>query len=398
MSKYIVKLLTFWIPVKKLRKKLRIKLNLYFYNTKACKKELPLIQKALETKDYAFALITIAWDSVLYQRPQHFSCQLSHKEIPVFYSGFSTNEHTKIIKENIYQISAYTLFNLPSELAEKIYLIVTNIHPLIDVTTLMNMKKKGYKIIYDYIDDFNEKILGDNKVQLEVFNRLEDIDPVLIIASAKNLYHQMVKRFGPKKVIMTPNGVEIENFLNTDKRPLPSDMKAIKQSNKPIVGYYGAMAPWLDWKLINMMHKKCKDYEFVYIGLDYQKALKNLIPARNVHFLGPKSYKELPDYAAHFDCCIIPFIEGDIAKSTSPLKLYEFMAMKKTVVCTKDLLECFGYEGVFISESDEKFIENLKLAIQAGKNKEYKKKLFEQACANTWESRVAQIMERLNVI
>lgn len=102
MSKYIVKLLTFWIPVKKLRKKLRIKLNLYFYNTKACKKELPLIQKALETKDYAFALITIAWDSVLYQRPQHFSCQLSHKEIPVFYSGFSTNEHTKIIKENIY--------------------------------------------------------------------------------------------------------------------------------------------------------------------------------------------------------------------------------------------------------------------------------------------------------
>ena len=204
----------------------------------------------------------------------------------------------------------------------------------------------------------------------------------------------MVERFGEEKVLFCPNAVDIDNFTDLHKHPIPSEIQPIKEKGKPIVGYYGAMAPWLDWELINTMHEKCPEYEFVYIGMDYQRALNNLHPKENVHFLGPKKYTELPAYAKHFDCCIIPFIEGDIAKSTSPLKLYEFMAMQKPVVCTKDLQECYGYEGVLISENHEKFMENIKKAIELGKNKQCQDKLFEQACSHTWQKSFEKLIKK----
>lgn len=399
MIKYLIRFLTCWIPVKKVRKKTRVKLNKYFYRyTIQFKNELSIIKKALDTHDYGFAMVTIEWDVALYQRPQHFACQFSSQNVPVFYSFFNDKKSNIQVPENVFFISPYTLFCLPKCYAEKIYLIVTNIQSFMDFNALIRMKKLGYNIVYDYIDDFSEKILGHNNIQLEIFNHLEEIKPVLIMASAKNLYNQMVERFGRERVLFIPNGVEIENFLNIDLKFVPDDLQSIKNKKKPIVGYYGAMAPWLDWKLINEMHQKCKEYEFVYIGIDYQKALKNLEFTDNVHFLGAKKYNELPSYSIHFDCCIIPFVEGNIAKSTSPLKLFEYMAVKKPIVCTRDLLECSGYEGVFISIDHNEFIKNLKHAIECEKNIECQKKLFGYALANTWNSRAKNLVEKINDI
>lgn len=356
-------------------------------------RDLPLIKETLKDKNCAIAMITIPWNSDLYQRPQHLSCQFAKKGIPVFYSNSSKKIAAKI-QENIYLIAPDSLPYLPSSLAQKIYFIVTSTLPL-RIETAMKMKEKGCKIIYEYIDDFDEKILRDNKIQVDLFNNLEKIDPFLITTSAKRLYEQMVERFGEEKVLFCPNGVDLDNFKDIHKHPIPSEMQPIKEKGKPIVGYYGAMAPWLDWELINTMHEKCPEYEFVYIGMDYQRALNNLHPKENVHFLGPKKYTELPAYAKHFDCCIIPFIEGDIAKSTSPLKLYEFMAMQKPVVCTKDLQECYGYEGVLISENHEKFMKNIKEAIELGKNKQCQDKLFKQACSHTWEKSFEKLITKV---
>ena len=90
MIKYLIRFLTCWIPVKKVRKKTRVKLNKYFYRyTIQFKNELSIIKKALDTHDYGFAMVTIEWDVALYQRPQHFACQFSSQNVPVFYSFFN---------------------------------------------------------------------------------------------------------------------------------------------------------------------------------------------------------------------------------------------------------------------------------------------------------------------
>lgn len=112
-------------------------------------------------------------------------------------------------------------------------------------------------------------------------------------------------------------------------------------------------------------------------------------------FLAQKNYDILASYGIHFDCCIIPFLRGEIAKATSPVKLFEYMAMKKPVVATKDLQECYGYEGVLVSQSSDEFIKNVDKAIQLGKDQDIQDKLYHYAQQNTWGKRARDIVTRL---
>ncbi|MBE7702740.1 MAG: glycosyltransferase family 1 protein [Cyanobacteria bacterium SIG28] len=387
MKKTLSKLLTLWIPVKSVRKKARKGLEYLLYvNSPKYKKALKTLINELENKDNIFAIVSISW-GFLFQRPQHLAIQISNKNYTFLYAeNWGSDLSLKRI-DNIIFIDYTMLDLLPNHIAKKIVIIEPSTDGFYTYKNLLKYKSKGYKIIYDYIDDFDEKILGeDNSIQLNVFKNLEKISHDKITVTAKRLYNQLLQRFPEEKLVLVPNAVNIENFTNIPSA-VPDDMIEIVNQNKPIVGYYGAMAPWLDYDLINEVTRRKKDYNFVYIGVDYQEALKNLEILDNVYFLGPKKYEELPQYAQFFTCCTIPFECGEIAKATNPLKLHEYMALKKPVVCTKDLLECYGYDGVYIADSVDDFCEKLDLAIAEANNVEKQDALWNYAANNTWEQR-----------
>jgi SAM-dependent methyltransferase len=104
-----------------------------------------------------------------------------------------------------------------------------------------------------------------------------------------------------------------------------------------------------------------------------------------------KHYNELPKYGIWFDIAIIPFKEGKIAKSTSPIKLYEYMAMNKPVVVTVDLRECYRYKGILIANDKKEFIEKIEEALMLKDDPSYLKLLDEQARENTWKARAIMI-------
>ena len=398
MQKFIISILTFWIPIPNIRRQFRKILKEFFLlHNKRFQKTLQNITQLLKNEKKIFAMVSIPWGYCMYQRPQYIASHISKFGYKFLYCDVSLQNFLDYkVENNVIIINPNILLHLSTNVAKNINVIIPCNEGWCNIDLLNTLKNKGYKIIYDLIDDFDESISGNNTEQLKVFNNLEEINPRLCLATAKNLYNMLAKRFGEEKVLLNPNAVEIENFTNIDTKTIPEDLKSILEQGKPIIGYYGAMAPWLDWDLLNKVHKMRPDYSFVYIGMNYGGALKNLKPNRNVFYLGEKYYKELPLYSHYFDCCTIPFAKGDIAKSTNPLKLFEYMASKKTVVCTEDLLECYGYKGVLIASDVDDFAKKLDKAIKLSKDMDIQAILFNYAQQNTWQQRVSDILSKIN--
>lgn len=340
--------------------------------------------------------ISMPWDNIMRQRPHHIAQQLAELGHLIVYMDYEA-DMPKRISENLVVVDGTWCFDLLKDAdTRKFFMLPAGYRmPYGEVKSVLD---KGYSLIYEYIDELDETISGDLTDQVEVFKKLESLKPALLIASAKRLYDELEARFGNDKLVMSGNAVDIEHFNISTKRAksaAPIDLRPVLDQNKPIVGYYGAMAPWLDYDLINELTHRRKDLSFVFIGVDYNGGLANLLTYDNVFYLGAKDYNDLPNYSYWFDAAIIPFQHGDIAKSTSPVKLFEYMAMGLPTVCTNDLKECRGYEHVHMSKDVAAFEKNLDKAISEKSNSKYRRQLASQAKVNTWSARAKAISTQL---
>ena len=87
---------------------------------------------------------------------------------------------------------------------------------------------------------------------------------------------------------------------------------------------------------------------------------------------------------------LLPFLICDITKSTSPCKLFEYMALHKPIVTT-DINECRKYKSVLIGQSHQDFLKQIAEALKLKENQNYWQLLDQEAQANDW-SKKAQII------
>src|SRR5690606_2136928 len=133
----------------------------------------------------------------------------------------------------------------------------------------------------------------------------------------------------------------------------------------PIVGYFGALAPWLWYPTINQLVKARPDLSFVLIGPDYLGGSASLDEsADNVYAIGPVDYSILPYYAQHFDVALIPFKPGEIARTTSPLKLFEYFALGVPTVVTRGMTECEQFDVVRTASGVQEFSDAIDAALR----------------------------------
>jgi hypothetical protein len=96
-----------------------------------------------------------------------------------------------------------------------------------------------------------------------------------------------------------------------------------------------------------------------------------------------------------FDACFIPFKPGDVARSTSPLKLYEYFALEKPVVVTADMNECTVYPVVFSGGDSGGLTTAIRQALNACNDQAYRERLRTLADQNSWDVRAAVYAEKL---
>ena len=253
----------------------------------------------------------------------------------------------------------------------------------------------GFKIIYEYIDELSDEISGHlpDFVYDRHKNIIEDKSNIAV-GSADKLIEEIEEIRGKENVAMITNGVQYDHWQYRSDE-VPEKLKDIVSKGNPIIGYFGALAKWFDYELLKKVAKERPNYEIVLIGFLYDNSFKDskIDELENVHYLGIVDYKELNQYSQYFTISTIPFLLNDITESTSPVKLFEYMAMGHPIVTT-DMRECRKYKSVLIGKSHEDFIEKLDFALTLDKKDEYYNYLKEEALANTWREKAA-ILDRL---
>ena len=351
------------------------------------------------------------WNVPLFQRPQHIAKNLSDENCLVFYEVTTMTDKVKDlkkIKDNLYLVNLKNsvikniLFSkVEKKLNKNKYIQFYSTDYKIALEEVKTYIKQGFKIIYEYIDDLSPQILGTDEIPrntIEKYNyMLKDTKNIFVIVTADKLENDIVEKRGTEKLAFSSNGVDYEHFQDIDlSYKFEEDFENILKQNKPIIGYYGALASWVDYDLIKYLAENRPNYNIVFFGVKYDGEYdkSGVDSLKNVYFLGKREYKVLKNYASKFSVCTIPFKVNNITKSTSPVKLFEYMAIQKPIVTT-EMDECKKYKSVMIAKNKEEFVKLVDKAIGLSDNVKYKKELKKEACENTWSQKAKIIVELL---
>lgn len=344
----------------------------------------------------------------LYQRPQHIANNLSKKGCMVFYEVTTMTDKVKTIKKinnNLYLINfnnkAYS--NILLKEIEKInkpkYIEFYSTDWSLSLKELRKYQDNHYRIIYEYIDDISPQIAGTKNVPQNIIDKynytLENKD-IYVVCSADSLFYDILNKRGSENLILTSNGVDYEFFKSYSKYNLEQSFLDIINNGKINLCYYGALAKWIDYKLIKEIAKTNK-YNIIIFGVKYDESYdENLKNNSNIYFLGSKDYKYLKYYAKKMDILMIPFLINNITKSTSPVKIFEYMALGKPIVTT-NMNECRKYKSVLIGKTHKEFIKKLEEAYILKDNTGYIKLLDQEAKKNDWSIKAQHVIDLIKI-
>jgi len=248
--------------------------------------------------------------------------------------------------------------------------------------------KLGEKeLVYYCVDEytaFTGASKGLKEIEEELFRRAD-----LVIVSAEKLFDSK-KKFNENTFIIR-HGVDFLHFRKAldDDTKIPDEIKDLP---KPIIGFHGLLADWVDFELIKKTAEHFKNGSLVLIGkiaVDAERKVKILDGVPNIHFLGRKPYAELPAFCKGFDVALNPFAINDLTLAANPLKVREYLAAGLEVVST-DIPEVRILDYCRISETHEDFISQIE---QALKNPKPKIEISESIKFESWEARVDELRE-----
>lgn len=377
------------------------------FNKKKYKK---IINNILNENKYERIIVwrsSFGYNVPLFQRPQHIANNLTKNKCLVLYEVTTMTDKVKTIKkhsDNLYLINFNNIaLNklLMKELEKNTkpkYIQLYSTDWKLTVENIENYIKKGFKFIYEYIDHLSPELAGTKDLPQNIIDKYEyamNNKDVYVVVTADELKKDVISKRGDINLIESNNGVDYKFFQTINKKyKLEEEYLNIINNGKINICYYGALAKWFDYNLIKKIAKTNK-YNIILFGIKYDESYDiNINEEENIYFMGPRDYKVLKNYASLCDILIIPFVLNDITKSTSPVKIFEYMALHKPIVTT-DMLECRKYESVYIGKNQKDFIDKLDEAYKNKDNKKYINLLDKEAQENDWIHKAKAIIDKI---
>jgi glycosyltransferase involved in cell wall biosynthesis len=178
-----------------------------------------------------------------------------------------------------------------------------------------------HALVYHCVDEFSEFTGTDKNAILEMERRLIEKSDCVIVSSDR-LFAR--KHEYNRNTFLVTHGVDVAHFRRAcdPDSAVPPEMAAFA---RPVIGFFGLIADWVDLELIRYLAVSRPKWNFVLIGKT-ATSVQVLEGLDNIHLLGQKPYQELPLYAKGFDVAILPFAINELTLAANPLKLREYLA------------------------------------------------------------------------
>lgn len=247
-------------------------------------------------------------------------------------------------------------------------------------------------VVYDCMDRWTD--FPDSMADSALRSLVADLEGELldradvVLCSAAGLFE--AKRAVAKgKTLLVRNAADVDHFAPTG-RAMPDDIAALP---RPILGYVGAVAEWVDFELLRDVAATRPDWSIVLVGPVFQGQsmgdagrLQEIAGLANVHLLGPRPYADVPAYVEAFDVATIPFRCNGLTEDTNPIKVYEYLAAGVPVVSTP-MPEVAVLEEVHLAADAPTFVEAVERARGERWDADMIEARIELARLNSWQSR-----------
>jgi UDP-galactopyranose mutase len=236
-------------------------------------------------------------------------------------------------------------------------------------------------VVYDCMDELSA-FRGAPQQMVEREQRLLKMADV-VFAGGRSLYESK-KRFHDN-IYLFPSSIDFEHFVKArDPQPEPADQQAI---DRPRAGFYGVIDERFDFALLARTAALLPPVQFVLLGPVIKVSEQDLPRAANIHYLGQKSYDQLPQYLAGWDVALIPFARNEATQYISPTKTPEYLAAARPVVSTPiaDVVASYG-TVVRIAETPVEFAAAINAAIAETSDPGWVKRADAAIAGQSWDS------------
>ncbi len=253
-------------------------------------------------------------------------------------------------------------------------------------------------VVYDNMDELSAfrgahpRMLA---MERELFRRAG-----IVFTGGQSLYEAKRGRHG--NVHAFPSSIDKAHFGKARRRR-SADLTDQAAVARPRLGFFGVIDERMDVDLVARAAALRPDWQFVMIGPVVKIDPETLPRLPNIHWLGTRSYQDLPAYLAGWDVGIMPFALNESTRFISPTKTPEFLAAGVPVVSTAitDVVRPYGELGlVEIAEGAEDFVARAETLL-AGLGEDWLARVDRHLSGMSWDQtwdgmthRMAQAMKR----
>jgi glycosyltransferase involved in cell wall biosynthesis len=366
------------------------------------------MKKAISMPDNLICLSHLRWDFV-YQRPQHLL------------NRFAKNQKVYFYEEPIFDSEGNSYLSI-SNRGKNVEIVVPHLKPGLNESQITGT----LEILFDqFIENFELenclfwyytpmalKYTSKHKPKLVVYDCMDELSAFkfahsdiislekqlmakadLMFTGGHSLYE--AKKQFHDHIFPFPSSIEKKHFEKSRTCGEAEDQQKIAGIK---IGFFGVIDERFDIELIKNIAQKRPDWQLILIGPVVKIDESTLPRDKNIHYMGQKSYDQLPNYLCGWDIALIPFLLNESTRFISPTKTPEYLAASVPVISTpiRDVINPYGIQKlVYICNDCDEFVEAIEKELTTESKEEWLNQVDQFLKHNSWDKTHETMQEQI---